>query len=201
MKNFLFILLSLSVTSIFSQNDSTDLHKIRLGGNVGPYFSLASYSLCIAPDFTLEKGKSIFAIGPILGRKIYDNPGIAPRTIKHTLMTHGVHFSYTIFPNPRNTTFNLYFQYELAYFYYDIDIDTTHEFGYSILYKYINQYLENTVGFGYRINFLKRFYFNQGVSVGGVLIREKSYYTQYNSEPNKYILPTLMARLGIGFRI
>lgn len=204
---YIFLIIFSTAESIFGQKDTTGTtpEKIVWGTSIGTLYSIASYSLNYFAYGTLDKGKSFFALGPVLGPKLYFNDGAPHYPQSGEYRLNGFHCVYQINPNPERKRFDFYFQYQFIFLYYQTE-GNNYDFvnGAIVTYPY-NAYLsavENFIGYGFKVKFLKSFFLTQSISIG--LNREHTLIDHDNPNFHDYDYgyswqPDFMINAGLGF--
>jgi len=176
------------------QSDSTHKKKYNLGIGIGTSVSPATHGLNYSADMTVEKGKSFFAAGLIIGPRIRICPYITIGGYEETSpgqnRINGFHTLYQFNPNPKGKRFDFFFQYEFIYLLYQ---DQGNYFNYYPAYvigttlypsqlKLVNYqsnylYLENYIGYGFKVKFLKHFSLTQCFGIGHLY-----YLSKFNND-------------------
>ncbi len=206
-KTFLILLLLGSANICLGQKDTIVPRKIILGVSIGVMPSYITGGLDYQAHFTIEKGKSFFALGPIVGRTNkmdlfydrYHNIG------QYAL--NGFHTVYQINPNPKGKRFNFYFQNDFIFLYYTDKGTTENVYQYNSYYypltksyKSRQTQIEDFIGYGFKVKFLKNFYMNQSIGVGLVYNSTIIDYGDVNfNRRSKWIEPGAILKLGLGY--
>lgn len=199
MKRTLIIIISLILISnhTFGQ-DSIKTKKLEFGICIGSNVSYATHGLNYFGYITIEKGGSLFAIGPVVGPKlkITRMRGNEPHYRTGEYRINGFHVLYQINPNPEGKIFDLFFQYEFNFLYYK---DRGYEYDDPLLkgaYKAHDIYIENNVNYGFRLKIMKNINLNQSIGIGYL------YYRSWINELNidGYSGLGINAKLAINYK-
>ena len=203
MKSTIFIIIILlSQFSLFAQKDSTEKLSIQHGGGAGVYLSGGSHGPCLFTDYTIERGKSLISVGPLFNQDLFVGADHGVRRQTEGFNLTGGHCSYVLYPNDTKNTFNLFFQLDMAFFKNKIDAYNEYFHPYHLVLTQLNEkVLETTISYGFRINFLKRFYFNQSLGIGAIFINQKYLYEDETTRNSKGKSLTGLFKIGLGFRI
>ncbi|MFA6261745.1 MAG: hypothetical protein WC760_09765 [Bacteroidia bacterium] len=164
----LFILTLLSIaTPSLGQMDSSGNKKLVFGYSIGTNVSQATYGLNLFAYVTVEKGKSLFAIGPVLGQKMeIVRWGLRRPFANKGYTINGFHVMYQISPNPEGKRFDLFFHYEFDFLYFqDMGYDYTDHAINGAYNSHISS-IENYVGYGLKIKISKNLYLNHSIGIG-----------------------------------
>jgi hypothetical protein len=148
---------------------------------------------------TIEKGKSFFSAGPVLGTKLKMTRYAEgdKRTGQYAL--NGVHFVYQFNPNPKARIVDFFFQYQFVFLRYkDGGIDN---------YTYINNEpyqshrtdIESFLGMGYKIKFLQNVYLTHSFGAGFIHERTLVNYTNIHDSEDTFLFVNGMVSVGLGY--
>ncbi|MGB3948981.1 MAG: hypothetical protein WBM13_13435 [Bacteroidia bacterium] len=201
----------LFVHTCFAQKDSiSKKQKTFLGvasGNImGWDISNAYYT-----HFTMQKGQSLFSIGPVFGNRknlqyakhdwyYYDN----------SLSVNGLSAICQIYAHPEKKTFQWYFMNELLFRYYSDKGRTQFiysDIGYDVYlpaainYNFHQSSIGAYLGFGLRVNFLKNFYCTSNIVVGlSYLTTVQKYENNTYNDKFDYYDYNLFLKAGLGYK-
>ena len=209
MKTFLIILLYGTTDICLGLTDTITTKKIILGVSAGIMAEEYENSFDYSAHLTVEKGKSFFAVGPIIGQKpILDNSANLsnPRFGQYQLT--GFHFVYQINPNPKGKRFNFYFQNEFM-FHYTTD-KGVNQFYYTQnfynpipvikSYKSHQTLIEDFISTGFKVRILKNFYINQSIGIGLFYSSTVVDFGENNYNKNWHdIEPDIILKMGVGY--
>lgn len=209
MKSKIFLsILILSLSDIcFGQKDSIAPKKNIFGINTG-ILTDNQTGFDYYTHFTLEKGQSLFAIGPIIGQKIKigGSNGDDFRSDGGNYTLTGFNAVYQISPNPDRKIFHSYFQNELVFHYY-IDNNTTNNpneqvwLTSPISYKSHQTIIGDFIGWGFKVKFLNNFCISQSIGLGIAYYSTIQNYENiiYNRNDHNFNLD-FIAKLGLGYK-
>lgn len=206
MKTLLILLLIVSTIFCIGQTDTIVPPQKNLGVNIGlmPSFILDDFNYYA--NFTIEKGKHFFAIGPLIGLRLEMNRHSTSSPVAGQYWLNGINLIYQKNPNTKGKRFDFYFQNEFLLFYYtDRGIDkyvNVPNQNYSITksYKSHRIFVEDCIGYGFKVKFLKNFYINQSIGLG---VSYSSLVIDYGDPLyniiRDYFDPGLILKMGIGY--
>ncbi len=165
----LFIIFWTLSTICYGQQDSTENKTAKFGISLGSNVTPTTNGLNFFVYLTLEKGKSFYALGPVIGPKLKirtDNYYGTPTVTTGKYAINGFHALYQINPNPIAKVFNLFFQYEFDFLYYQDEGQDFYDPQINGAYKAYELWLENYVGYGFKLNFSRILSLTQSVGIG-----------------------------------
>lgn len=169
LQKILFVIFLILSNTCYGQQDSTQNKATKFGISLGSNATLTTNGLNYFMYLTLEKGKSFYAVGPVIGLKLlirtdsyYGEPTIT--TGKYAI--NGFHALYQINPNPAAKVFNLFFQYEFDFLYYQDEGQDFNDPQINGSYKAYELWLENYIGYGFRLNFSRTISLTQSIGIG-----------------------------------
>jgi hypothetical protein len=154
------VLFSLALSQAsFSQTDSAAANKIRHGISVGAFVSgVPGYPYYLV-SYSISKGRNRVSIGPVLGEKGGGYLGYSGGTnisLQNTSFFKGLSGVYQFFPNPSGKRYDLFFQYEATWQYFNYDGINTGSANWITIPNYSScWYVGQYVGYGLRVRFLK----------------------------------------------
>ena len=199
--SILFLFVSILSFAGLTQEDTIQQSKYYHGSNFGTYISGGSYGLSYNIDYTIEKEKLLLAIGPILGPTLYVWPDQGIRRKQYNLKLNGVHTSFIVYPNTKRNTFNLFFQYDLAYLRYNADWSYDDLFETTQVKNLKESFIETTISYGIRINFFKRFHIYNSIGLGYAFNFKNYLYEHGTTRKSNQNFMTGLIKLGAGFKI
>jgi hypothetical protein len=199
--SIVFILITIFSLAGISQEDTIPTSKFYHGSNFGTYISGGSYGLSYNIDYTIEKENILLAIGPIIGPTLYVWPDQGIRRKQFNLKLNGLHTSFIVYPNTRQNTFNLFFQYDLAYLRYNADWSYDNLFETTQIKNLKESIIENTISYGIRINFLKRFHIYNSIGLGYAFNFRNYEYEHGTTRKSSQNYFTGLIKIGAGFKI
>lgn len=182
----------------FLQADTMASKKIILGINTGSLISGGSGGLNFYAYFTLEKGKSLFAVGPVIGPE-FKIALFGGSPVHGTYGLNGFHTIYQINPNNKAKRFDFFFQYDFFYLYHTYKGIETYPYNKGAYNSYqIN--IENYIGYGFKVKFFKNFYLNQSIGTGAIYTSYTLDYENFQGQTNRAFEPSLIIKIGLGYK-
>lgn len=192
----------------FVPKDSNVSKKIIFGVSLGAMNSLSSDWVDYTSQFTIEKGKNFFSIGPVIGNKMklerYGN-NVFPNQYHLT----GFDIVYQFTPKQKRKVVRFYFQNEFIFLdHVNEGIDQLYILNpadnkYSFVDKPFKSHqtdIAGFIGFGLKVKFLKNFYFNQSFGIG---ITHYSLVADYEdvvySINESYTESAFLLKVGFGY--
>src|ERR1035437_875880 len=208
MKTLLILLLLVTANICYGQKDTITPKNIILGANTGIMIHGHAYAFDYFGHFTIEKGKSFLAIGPVIGLKLKPTNGYDYNPVDGQYQLNGLHIVYQLNPNPKGKRFDFYFLNEFMFLYYT-DKGVLPFYYLNSYYNYIPVYksykfhqtdLEDYIGYGFKVKFLKNFYVNQNIGIGIIYTSSVIDYgdVDYNRS-NHSFEPSIILKLGLGY--
>ena len=206
LKTLLIILILGSTDICFGQTDTITHKKFIFGVSMGTMNSIEPESFDYYSHFTIEKGGSFFAIGPVIGNKLkiqryYLN------SVSSVYQLSGLHAVYQLNPNTKGKRFNFYFQNEFIFLYhtdkgvnYVYIPNSYNSFPVPRSYKSHETGIADFIGYGFKVQFLKNFYLNQSIGIGVVYNYSKADYGDISLNYTEHgFQPGLILKLGLGY--
>jgi hypothetical protein len=170
----MYIIFALQITNhCIGQEKSDKTGNIGFGLNAGSFISnkIDGFNFFVDLTYnkinqTYNKNKFISSTGPIIGQRWkLDNNFLYTSAQSRGIGLTGLHCITRYFPSPNERTFNYFVQVQSIFqLYSDNDFD-------NYFNDYYKSHLINLgpfIGVGYKITFLKKLYFTQSVSIGGL---------------------------------
>ena len=194
---YIFIV-SLLTNSCFGQPDTTSKNRIFFGANAGLLINISSKILNNPNSFekeeelpnffavaTIEKGRSLFAAGPILSPHLIKEHEFDRIKGYGNYELNGFHLLYQFNLRHRAKKFNSFFQAQFLYFHYINTGEDEKLFpmgGYGNV-KYTSDWTAKGyfISYGLNIKSGKNLYISSNVGIGGVIDREFVTYDQNGS--------------------
>ena len=166
-KRLLYILFALQITSHCIGQEKTDkTRNIILGLNAGSFISNNIDGFNYFINLTRDLKKITQFAGPLIGQRWkLDNNFLFAAPQSRGIGLTGLQSIIRYCPNANKNIFNYFIQSQVIFQYYkDNDFDSyNNNFYKSRLINY-----GPFLGVGYKITFLKKFYFTQSASIGGL---------------------------------
>jgi hypothetical protein len=200
MRRLIFIILILLATEYcIGQTDTCETKKIIFGITACAFTSYAIPGINYYGPFTIDKGKSSFTIGPIIGPKWKLNSDyIYALPTSSQIGIYGFCLDYQLFPQKKCKIFDYFVQDQLVFHYYkDKSIDN--EYPNDSYQSYLLNIVDY-IGGGYKINFLKRFYFIQSVGVGFIYHHLSINFSKLSDHNNEGCYMDLITNIGLGYK-
>jgi hypothetical protein len=148
---------------------ATEKNILRFGINIGAMPSYQWQGLDYYAHFTIEKGRSFVAGGPVIGLKLKMENNYSERVSEQYGLT-GFYVVYQRFTKPRGKRFDFYFQNEFMFHHYtDKGIYITGVAPNPLIvwsYKSEQKDIQDHIGYGVKVKFLKNFYVDQSFGIG-----------------------------------
>lgn len=178
------ILFSLALTqAVFAQTDSASAKKYRHGISVGTFVSGVPGFPYYLISYSISKGRNRVSIGPVFRQKGGGSTNWTARNValQNDNYLKGLSGVYQFFPNPRGKRYDLFFQYEATWLYFNYDALIENSGIWTRTPNYAScWYLGQYVGYGLRVRFLKNFEITHNVGLGYLAGKYKNSYGTFS---------------------
>ena len=201
MKRFcIFFELILIINICFGQADTLKQKKnFILGVNFGTLVSPSSEGINYFAYLTIKNGRSLLAIGPVLGPKLILKNSNGGDLADGQHRINGFHISYQINPNEENKIFDLFFHYQFIFLEYK-DRGSYSDPWVSYDYHAYRMDIENMIGYGFKAKFSRNLYLTQSFGFG-LRYSDFKCVRSWNSDfVVKEFSPAFMVNLSIGYK-
>lgn len=192
----------------FVPEDSNASKKNIFGVSLGTMNSLSSDWADYTSQFTIEKGKSFFAIGPVIGNKLkLERNGNNVFSNQYHLTGFDIVYQYT--PKQKRKVVRFYFQSEFIFLdHVNEGIDQLYirnpiDNKYYFVDKPFKSHQTDVAGFigcGLKVKFLKNFYFNQSFGIGITYYSKVADYEDVAYSINEsYTESGFLLKVGLGY--
>jgi hypothetical protein len=172
-RNVVTVLLTIAVSqAALAQTDSSTAKKFRHGISVGTVASGVPGYPYYFISYSIEKGRNRVSIGPVLGEKgggYQRYSGGTNISLQNNSFVKGLSGVYQFFPNPSGKRYDLFFQYEATWQYFNYDRINTGSAIWITIPNYSScWYVGQYVGYGLRVRFLKNFEITHIIGLGNL---------------------------------